>query len=117
GAERSSFRLKVEDYDARLQQLYPSISSSLDDNKQVALSDIYIEDFDTIEYMVNDGYIAHAHMDRCNTKHGKATGKYNKSSQKHFIPKGSVIYFKDGFDVNSLDVKIGYNTVIKTKEN
>ena len=110
GAERSAFRLKIEDYSEALQNKYPSFST---EDKHIALSDISLRSFDDIEFMINDGYIAHAHMDRSNQKKGRASSQKSKSPQQCFIPRGSVIYFKDDFDRKKLDSSIGYNTFIE----
>ena len=114
GAERSTFKLKIEDYSDTLKALYPSFLN--DSNKQIALSDIELTNFDNIEFMINDGYIAHAYMDRTTKKQGRASSNHSKSAQQHFIPKGSVIYFREGFDVKSLDKKIGYNCFVAKEE-
>jgi len=115
GAERSVFKLTVEMYDnTPLEAYYPKITEPLD--KYIALSDVEVADFSTIEFMLNDGYIAHANMARTRKIRAKATGKHNKTPQQYFIPKGSVIYFKDNFKVNTLDTTIGYNTFINKKE-
>jgi len=113
GADRSTFRLKVEDYSEELKALYPSLSDN--SNKQVALSDIEVENFDDIEFMLNEDYIAHAYMKRVIEKQQRASSKYSKSRQQCFIPKGSVIYFKNDFDSSSLEKKFGYNSLL-TKE-
>lgn len=110
GAERSAFRLKIEDYDEKLQAKYPSFKSA---NRHIALSDIALKSFDDIEFMINDGYIAHAHMSRSTTKQGRASSQKSKSPQECFIPRGSVIYFKDDFEIKRLDTTLGYNTFIE----
>jgi len=114
GAERSSFKLEIEEYSSELEKLYPADHSN--NESYIALSDIFLNDFSFVDFMLNDGYIAHAHMDRKKEKNGRASSKYNKSAQKNFIPKGSVVYFKDGFDFKSLNTKIGYNTFITKKD-
>ena len=113
GAERSTFRLSIEEYSSALEELYPKVEVS---NKEIALSDIEIENFDDIEFMINGDYIAHAHMKRINHKHGKGTNYKSKSNQRAFIPKGSVIYFKEGFNVEEFNSMLGYNCFVAKKE-
>lgn len=110
GAERSAFKLKIEDYSKALEEKYPNFKSI---NKHIALSDIHLNNFDDVEFMINDGYIAHAHMNRTIEKQGRASSQKSKSAQEGFIPRGSVLYFKDDFDTKKLDSTIGYNIFIQ----
>ena len=113
GAERSVFEISVEDYTSEIDNLLPNYKDS--SNKQIAMSDIYLDNFDSIDFMINQDYIAHAHQKPTPKEDGKNYFRHNPSNQQHFIPKGSVIYFKDDFDVNSLDSKLGYNKFITKK--
>jgi len=113
GAERSTFRLSIEEYTPTLHALYPTMLMS---NKEVALSDIEIDNFNEIEFMINGDYVAHAHMKRINHKHGKGTNNRTKSNQRAFIPKGSVIYFREAFNIEQFNSMLGYNCFVTKKE-
>lgn len=114
GAERSSFTLTIEDYTEDLENLYPKRKSK--DNKLVLLSDMQIDDFSSIEFMINDGFIAHAHMQRSRKKQRKATGKYNKSNQQYFLPRGSVIYVNENTNLAQKNNMIGYEVLVKEEK-
>ncbi len=114
GAERSSFRIKIEDYDENIQKYYPQAHHN--DTKAIALGDIAIKDFNNIAYMVNQDYIAHAFMERTKEKQHRASSKYSKSQQQHYIPRGSVIYFKDDFHTGLLNDRFNFNSLLTKGE-
>ncbi len=111
GAERSMFKIIVDAFSDNLKKLYPN--TEINSNKQITLSDVEVENFNDIEFMLNEEYIAHAYMERKFKKQHRSSSKYSKSKQKHFIPRGSVIYFKDDFDSDALDKTLGYNSLLK----
>jgi len=111
GAERSSFRLTVEDLDADKAALYPEAPHKA--GKKVLLSDMWLEDLSQVGFMINETYVPHAHMRSAKSKRSRASGKYDKSQQRYFIPRGSVLFDADTLATEPLDTIIGYNSTIE----
>ena len=66
--------------------------------------------------MINQDYIAHAFMKRMKEKQQRASSKFSKSQQQHYILRGSVIYFKDDFQTKVLHDKFNYNSLLTKGE-
>ena len=109
GAERSSFQIKIEDLSKEIEQFFPK---NILDEKLIALSDIEIENFDGIDFMINEEYIAHAFMKREAEKQQRASSNHSKSKQRCYIPRGSVLFVNEKFQKDQLHKKFGYNYFI-----
>jgi len=109
GAERSFFSIKIEEFND--EDILPK--THISGNKFVALSDVEVENFEDIEFMINQNYIPHAYMIRSNKKQKRASAKNSKSTQRCYIPKGSVLFLKDNKTLKFNN--IGYNQIKEIK--